>query len=88
MSQATDSPTTPAPTHPPHLTIWLDPKTAPKIEKLPYVTWAGHLCVHATHALNETAPEDRGALIKHLLDFLHRQEQTIARRDKAKAKQG
>jgi hypothetical protein len=73
-------------THPPHVERWENPETAPKIEKLPYVTWFGNSCCHVMHALNELPLEARGTLIKDMTDFLRRQGHDISRRERAKAK--
>jgi hypothetical protein len=73
---------------PKHLEIWEHPETAPKIEKLPLVTWSGHICTHVMHALNELPPEARGTFLKDLGDFIRRQQQAVERRTRDKAKRG
>jgi hypothetical protein len=88
MSQAKKPITTPARPYPKHLEIWEDPATAPRIEKLPLVTWFGHIVTHVVHALNELPPEARGAFLKDLGDFIRRQQQAVERRTRDKAKRG
>ena len=46
----------------------------------------GHCLVHITHALNETAPEERAMFIKNLQGFLRHDAQAVARRDRDRAK--
>jgi hypothetical protein len=87
MSQAKKPITTPASAHPKHVEIWEHPKTAPKIEMLG-ATWLGHCMVTVMHALNQLPPEARGALIKDLGDYLRRQGQAVARRERDRAKRG
>jgi hypothetical protein len=82
MAQAESKTTTP---YPKHIQIWEHPERAPKIEKLPG-TWMGHCLVHITHALNETAPEERAMFIKNLQGFLRHDAQAVARRDRDRAK--
>jgi hypothetical protein len=60
------------------------PERAPKIKKLGG-TWMGHCCVHITHALNELPPEARGTFIKDLGDYVRRQGQAVARRERDRA---
>jgi hypothetical protein len=83
MAQATRDSTT---SHPPHLEIWEHPETAPKIVKLDNVSWLGHCMIHITTALNGLPPAARGTFIKDLTDFLRRQGQDVARRERDKAK--
>jgi hypothetical protein len=82
MAQATRDTT--AHRYPPHVQIWEHPERAPKIKKLGG-TWMGHCCVHITHALNELPPEARGTFIKDLGDYVRRQGQAVARRERDRA---
>jgi hypothetical protein len=86
MAKATDKPITPTRSYPKHLEIWEHPATAPKIEKLPLVTWFGHIVTHVVHALNELPPEARGAFLKDLGDFIRRQQQAVERRERDRAR--
>jgi hypothetical protein len=82
MAQATRDTT--AHGHPPHLEIWEHPERAPKIVKLGG-TWLGHCIVNVAHALNELPPEARATFVKDMTDYLCRQGQAIARRERDKA---
>jgi hypothetical protein len=76
--------TTPIRRHPPHVRIWLNPATAPKIKQIG-PTWMGHVLIHITHALNELPPAARGTFIKDLQDFLRRDAQAVARHERDRA---